>query len=63
VSATFRALEVAPAELAALTRGLLAALQLDDPETASQKLAELLAAETDRARRAALERCLSAPRR
>jgi tetratricopeptide (TPR) repeat protein len=59
VRATFRALEVAPDELAALTRGLLAALQLDDPETAAQKLAELLAAERDPARRAALERCLA----
>jgi len=59
VGATFRALEVAPEELADLTRGLLAALQLDDAETAAQKLAELLAAEPDPARRAALERCLA----
>ena len=59
VRATFRALEVAPHELAALTKGLLTALQLDDPETGASKLAELLAAEPDAQRRAALERCLS----
>jgi tetratricopeptide (TPR) repeat protein len=59
VGATFRALEVAPEELAALARGLLTALQLDDPETAAQAMAELLAAEPDARRRAALERCLA----
>ena len=61
VSATLRALEVAPEELAGLTRGLLAALQLDDPETAAAKLSELLAAAPDPASRAALERCLTPP--
>jgi len=59
VGATFRALEVAPEELADLARGLLTALQLDDPETGAQALAELLAAEPDAQRRAALERCLA----
>lgn len=59
VGATFRALEVAPAELAALTKGLLTAVQLHDPETHAEKLADLLAAEPDAQRRAALERCLA----
>jgi tetratricopeptide (TPR) repeat protein len=59
VGATFRALEVAPMELAALTKALLVALQLDDSETAAQKLAEVLGAEPNPARRAALERCLA----
>lgn len=59
VGATFRALEVAPKELAALAQGLLTALQLDDPETGAQKLAQLLAAEPDAQRRLTLERCLA----
>jgi tetratricopeptide (TPR) repeat protein len=59
VGSTFRAMEVAPEELAALTRGLLTAVQLDDSETGAEKLAELLAAEPDAQRRAALERCLA----
>jgi hypothetical protein len=59
VGATFRALEVAPEELATLTEGLLTALQLDDPETRAEKLADLLAAEPDAQRRLALERCLA----
>ena len=59
VGATFRALEVAPEELATLTEGLLTALQLDDPETHAEKLADLLAAEPDAQRRLALERCLA----
>ena len=59
VGATFRALEVAPEELATLTEGLLTALQLDDPETNAEKLADLLAAEPDAQRRLALERCLA----
>ncbi len=59
VGATFRALEVAPQELAALTHGLLTALQLDDSETGAEKLADLLAAEPDEQRRVALERCLA----
>jgi len=59
VGATFRALEVAPEELAALTKGILTAIQLDDPETSAEKLADLLAAEPDAQRRLALERCLA----
>lgn len=59
VGATFRALEVAPQELAALTQGLLTALQLDDPETGKEKLADILAAVPDAQRRLALERCLA----
>jgi tetratricopeptide (TPR) repeat protein len=61
VVTAFRALEVAPAELADLTRSLLTAVQLVDPETGAETRASLLASEPDEQRRALLERCLSRP--
>ena len=61
VGATFRAMEVAPEELTALTQTLLMAVQLSDPETKAEAQARLLAAEPDAERRVALERCLARP--
>ncbi|MSR61843.1 MAG: tetratricopeptide repeat protein [Planctomycetes bacterium] len=61
VAATFRAIEVGLADLALLTQNLLIAQQLDDPETAAEARARVLAGVTDAARRTALERCLPRP--
>lgn len=60
IAATFQALDVAPAELRALTASLLIAMQLIDTETSTEARAELLATEQDQRARAALERCLGA---
>lgn len=59
VAATFRALEIAPADLLELTRSLLTAVQLVDTETGTDARARLFAAERDEQRRAALERCVA----
>jgi len=61
VAATFHALEVGVEELVLLTRNLLIAQQLDDPETAAAARARVLAAVPDETRRTALERCLPSP--
>jgi len=61
VSAAFRALEVGVDDLSALTRSLLVAQQLADPETAAETKVRALASVADEGRRTALERCLSRP--
>jgi tetratricopeptide (TPR) repeat protein len=61
VSRAFRALELAPEDLAKFTRSVLVAVQLVDEETSAETRARLLAAEEDGERRARLERCLARP--
>jgi tetratricopeptide (TPR) repeat protein len=61
VRTAFRALDVAPAELAQLARVVLVAIQLADPETAAGTRAALLEREADTDRRFRLERCLALP--
>jgi len=61
ISATLRSVEVAPSELASLTRLQVMALQLADPETRPHVQGELLASESDPQRRATLERSLARP--
>jgi hypothetical protein len=58
LGATLRALEVPPAELAVLARSQLRALELVDPDTSARARDELLAEQTGRERRVALEHCL-----
>lgn len=58
VRTAFRALDVAPAELAQLARVLLVAIQLADGETSADMRAALLEREADGERRFRLERCL-----
>lgn len=58
VADAVEALEVPPEELERLTWNLLAAVQLSDGETSAETRERMLLAETDEARRRALEECL-----